>query len=71
MKGRLSTLHWGESAEFFQELFAILFVGNRKDDDIFRYDSIISSEVTASETIKRRGKAGQFFDTGLADGERG
>ena len=44
--------------EFFQELFTILFVGNRKDDNSFRYDSIISSEVSASKTIKLRGKAG-------------
>ncbi len=61
----------GNLAEFFQELFTVLFVDNYKDDNIFRYDSIISSEVSASETVKRRGKAGQFFNTGLAYRERG
>ena len=40
--------------ELFKELFAILFVCDGKNDDLFWMDSIINSKNTASQTIKCR-----------------
>ena len=51
--------------ELFKELFAIFFVCDGKNDDLFWMDSIINSKNTASQTIKWRVKVCQFFYSGF------
>ncbi len=55
--------------ELFKELFAILFVCDGKNDDLFWMDSIINSKNTASQTIKWRVKVCQFFYPGFTKWE--
>lgn len=55
----------------FKELFAILFVYDGKDDDLFWMDSIINSKNTASQAIKGRVKVCQFFFLVLPNGNGG
>ena len=46
-------------------------MSNGKYNDFSGKDSIISSEVSASETVKWRSKTGQFLNTGFAYREGG
>lgn len=61
----------GKAALFslLQKLFAVFFVRNGQHHDCFRHYSVIRAVVSASQAVKRRFIAGQFFDPAFAKRE--